>query len=158
MDQLSGSYARRAQMFTISRGQYARDHKAILKLARLSPYTKGFQDVRFIQEYYHQGWIGIAENEQGDMVGFICIRHCVKQPWTTIYYVGSIAKGAGGQLVEWAWETSPHSVLRCGVDEGNEGGRAFWHAMGFDPLGLDTFNKENNRIIQLVYRIKKEDK
>lgn len=125
------------------------DHKELLKLARQSPYTKGFADVRYVQEYYERDWILRTWN----MAAFACIRHCVRSPWTTIYYLGvapeARGKGLGAAMVREISLRTPHGELRCGVDEANLEGQAFWKAMGFRRFGLATTNKKGGRIIQL---------
>lgn len=138
---------------------YEADHKALLKLAKQSPYTVGFADVRFIQEYYSSGWIIKATLDE-ELVGFACIRHCLKRPYTTVYYLG-VAEGkrrmgVGDLIMTYIRCVTPHKELRLGVDESNKGGRDFWVRLGFKPimdvLGISpyfTVNKQGGRIFQL---------
>lgn len=136
-------------------GVYETDHKVLLKLARQSPYTKGFQDVRYVQEYYTKGHILVAE-DAGELLGFVCLRHCVRQPWTTIYYLGvrEDARGRkiGSKLTRYTADASPHAEIRLGVDESNAGGMAFWYRLGFQMTGAHTLNKRGGRIVQMVWR------
>lgn len=129
-----------------------KDHKEIIKLSKLSRFTKGFADVRYIQEYYSNGWVGKA-TVSTELVGFVCLRHCIKRPWTTIYYLGvvpSLARtGIGSRLVDWVWNTSPHPSLRLGIEATNADGLAFWTRQGFIPCEhLFTVTKNGTRIYQ----------
>lgn len=130
-------------------------HKNLLKIAGESAYTRGFADVRYVQSYYEAGWIGAATYD-GDVVGFVCIRHCIRNPWTTIYYLGITkrlrGRGLGKRLLDWVEAETPHEELRLGVDESNVGALAFWEGQGFSPLGVFTSNKAGGKIWQMAKR------
>lgn len=140
------------------------DHKGITKLSKSSPFTKGFGDIRFIQEYYTKGWV-FKCNRLGVLAGFLILRHCTRQPWTTIYYAGvdpgCRRKGIGVSLLDYVEKTTPHSQIRLGVEEINKEGILFWKANGFEELMQDgvavtTSNKAGITILQMVKRSDKE--
>lgn len=127
-------------MFPVIPGVYETDHKAICKLARLSPYSKGFCDVRFIQEYYKEGWIGVVRMgvlapSEGLIVGFICLRHCKRKPHTSVYYMGvhpgHQRKGLASLLLNWAILTSPHHLVELNSEMENVSGRRLYEKLGF---------------------------
>lgn len=123
-------------------------HKDLVRLSKTSPFTKTFCDVRYIAEYYQRGWIGVTDCGQG----FICLRHCSRSTWTTIYYVTvapeARGKGLGQQLVAWAERDSPHGELRCGVEKENIDARLFWARQGFQQHDV-TISKHGVVILQL---------
>lgn len=125
------------------------DHKPILKLSKQSPYTKTLGDVRYIQEYYAKGWMLKAE-QRGEIVAFACIRHCLRNPYTTIYYLGVTescrGKGVGRRLEMEIENNSPHEEIRLGIEEDNKQGQAFWIALGFVASGGITTAKSGKRI------------
>ena len=127
------------------------DHKQILKLSKQSPYTKTLADVRYIQEYYTNGWMFKAVKEES-IVGFACIRHCLRNPYTTIYYLGveesCRGAGLGWRLVKAVEEASPHNELRLGIEETNQEGRLFWLALGFVASGVVTTTKSGKQIYE----------
>ena len=132
------------------------DHKEILKLSRQSPYTKTFGDVRFVQEYYTKGWIFKA-SQGGKIVGFACIRHCVRSPYTTIYYLGVSdsyqGRGVGRRIEREVEKSSPHEEIRLGVEEENESGQEFWRRLGFVVSGKVTTTKSGKQIHEFVKKL-----
>lgn len=137
-------------------GRYE-EHKTLAKISRESPHTRGFCDVRYIQEYYDRGWVGVAEQKGADgrweVVGFTLVRHCLRKPWTSVYYVAVSSDlrglGIGVKLFDWVVRTTPHPTLKLGVDENNEGAKRFWTRLGFTPCSPEfTVAKAGNRIYQ----------
>ena len=136
----------------VDRGSYDPDHRTLIKLSRTSPFTRGFADIRFIQEYYAKGWVGVARLDRP--VGFVCLRHCrvARQPWTTIYEhcvePNWRGLGIGAKLLRWAMAETPHDEIRCGCESTNSDGLAFWLKQGFRAFDT-TVTKSGKTLIQL---------
>lgn len=137
------------------------DHKTLVKISRQSPYTKGFSDVRYVQEYYTNGWVGkleVAKNQSKSILGFVLVRHCKREPWTTIYYAAVAqeerGKGLGVSLLDWVERETPHQQIRLGVDEANVGAERFWLRQGFKPCDVAyRLSKHGLRINQFYKEI-----
>ena len=123
------------------------DHKEILKIARKSEFTKGFAEMRFPQEYYKKGWIGIAragDSKDGEILGFACVRHLQREPYTSFYYMGvkpeARGLGLGRDLTNWVWKYSPHREIRMVCEKKNPSLPFFLHH-GFVKTGMGTNSK-----------------
>ena len=127
-------------------GDYDQDHKRLCAIARMDSETKGFCDVYYPREYYENGWIWVAESNE-DPVGFVCIRHCVKRPYTSLYYMGvrpfTQGRGIGTQLLECVKDSSPWGVIELGCSKTNEDGLRFWQREGFEVFDQDADKKGN---------------
>lgn len=78
--------------------------------------------------------IGMAKIRR-KIVGFVCLRHCIRKPYTIIYDVGVLPeekrKGIGKALVNWAFSNSPHGAIRLNVDVRNKEAIEFYELMEF---------------------------
>jgi ribosomal protein S18 acetylase RimI-like enzyme len=112
------------------------EHKAICQLAKLSPFSRTFLDIRFIQEYYVKGEVLVAE-DRGKLVGFICVRHCVRKPHTSVYDMGVAVprQGVGAKLLEAVEKASPWKRIRLISEKANSNAGKFYTAMGFKVTG-----------------------
>lgn len=131
----------------VGAAQHDLHHREIARIARLSKFTKDFEAVRYIKDYYDKGWMAVAIH-LSEVQGFACIRHCVRQPWTTIYYLGVRTQrlGIGRELLRWVKDTSPHREIRLGVDRENDGAKSFWLATGFVSTGEETYPRAGGTI------------
>jgi ribosomal protein S18 acetylase RimI-like enzyme len=146
------------EFFKVVAADYDADHKTIVRLARQSPFTRSLS-VRYIDTYYHRGEVGKLVRYSGlsndwETVGFILVRHCVRRPYTSVYYVvvdeQHRGRGLGGRLLDWAEGQSPWTETRLGVDERNDGARRYWERLGFVPADPSvTVSKKGLRLLQL---------
>jgi ribosomal protein S18 acetylase RimI-like enzyme len=119
----------------------ASDHKAILQLAKKSPYTKDFGNHMFSGDAaYEKGWIRIvvalADNNKDQLLyAFYCVRHKVRDPETSLYFIGvdPLAKkgGFGRVLIEDIQDRSPHTRIVLNVMNDNKEALAFYERLGF---------------------------
>lgn len=115
-------------------------HSEILKLAKESKYTKDFGHMMFSgKEMYDKGWISIAlKDDDDDIVGFSCVRHKVRQPATSIYFIGVSNKvrnkGIGTKLLKQIERTTPHKVLELNCEKDNDEALSFYRKHGFDAI------------------------
>lgn len=115
------------------------EHKAIVQIARTSRYLAGFTNKIYSgPERYEAEAIGVAKIGRR-IVGFVCLRHCVRNPWTTIYDIGvhpdEKRKGVGSKLLAWAYAGSPWEKLRLNVAESNVEAITFYKLIGFIHVG-----------------------
>lgn len=121
------------------------DHKSILAIAKESPYSRDFSSIMFSSEAaYKKGWIIVAECEENGIVGFVCVRHKVQKPETTLYFLHVSKqhrrKGIGRQLLRRVLHESPHRKIVIGVMKDNEEGVEFWSREGFRVVSEDRYN------------------
>ena len=125
------------------------DHKGILRVSKQSSYTEPLSEVRYIQEYYGQGWM-LKAVRANEIVGFVCLRHCLRNPYTSIYYLGVAdgckRSGVGRRLAKYVDRASPHQEIRLGIEEMNEEAIMFWTSLGFEKLGEPKTAKTGKRI------------
>jgi ribosomal protein S18 acetylase RimI-like enzyme len=120
------------------------DHKEICEVARLSKFSKGFAGggLRYVETYYEAGWVYIVRL-RGKIVGFVCVRHCTREPHTSIYYLGVSVKrkGIGRALLMQALKDSKWKCLELVSEKENEEGFAFYKALGFKKIGEGANSK-----------------
>jgi len=112
------------------------DHEKIMKVAKQSPYTRDFSNHIFSGEaMYQKNWIKVIENIDGSIAAFYCVRHKVREPATTLYFLGVDADmrshGLGGQLVEEMKKDSPHRCIQLNVMKENNRAAEFYTRHGF---------------------------
>lgn len=114
------------------------EHKEISVVARLSPYSKGFASggLRYVDSYYEKGWVLTARAGR-KLLGFVCVRHCVNKPHTSIYYLGVAEKrkGVGTALLMEALKQSKWKCLELISEKENLEGFKFYKALGFKVIG-----------------------
>lgn len=123
------------------------DHKAIVHLARQEKCTRDFSNMIFSgPEMYENGWIRIARSKGAEhIIGFSCVRHKVREPETSLYFIGVDRmyrrQQVGTLLMNDVVDYSPHNriVLSCMKD--NDVALEFYKRHGFTVVGdaLDGF-------------------
>lgn len=123
----------------------ASDHAGILKLAKRSPYTKDFSNHMFSGDAaYEKGWIRVVvrlapNNKDQVLYGFYCVRHKVRDPETSLYFIGVAPEakrgGFGAVLIEDIKERSPHRRMILNVMNDNKEALAFYKRLGFTVGG-----------------------
>lgn len=120
------------------------DHKDISAVAKLSKFSKGFAGggLRYIESYYEAGWVYVKRT-RGKIVGFVCVRHCTREPHTSIYYLGvsEKRKGIGRALLKAALKDSKWKCLELVSEKENEEGFAFYKKLGFKVIGEGANSK-----------------
>lgn len=121
------------------------DHEAILKIARQHPCTRDFSNHMFSGEAaYEKGWIWVGEDYDGmtdEIVpwGFYCVRHKVRTPATSLYFIGVDervrGRGAGARLLAHMEEHSPHPRVELNVANMNPRALSFYLARGYVIAG-----------------------
>lgn len=119
------------------------DHKAIVQVSKRSPATRDFTNQMFSGDsMYQKGWILVAEKDE-EIVGFVCVRHKVRQPETSLYFLGVLPdwkrKGVARKLLEEIKKRSPHRKIVIGVFKDNEEALAFWKREGFTITSSDHY-------------------
>lgn len=117
------------------------DWPAIERVAKLSKYTREATGPHYLsQAALDKGWVGVI----GEPVhGFVIVRHLVRKPYTSLYYVGvdpaHQGEGSGKALVQWALDTSPHGCVRLVCDKENHAALSWYYRHGFmrDGDGAD---------------------
>lgn len=115
------------------------DHEAILKIAKQHPCTRDFSNHMFSGDAaYEKGWIWVAE-EAGELFGFYCVRHKVRTPATSLYFIGvdedTRGHGLGDQLLRHMEEHSPHPRVELNVANMNPRALSFYLARGYVIAG-----------------------
>jgi ribosomal protein S18 acetylase RimI-like enzyme len=124
------------------------DHKALVALAKTSKYTKDFSnEVMFSSEAaYAKGWIRLAENEDGEPIGFYCVRHKVRAPVTMLYFIvvhPDCRDHGVGELLMEDLEQQARAQCKVGqayaihlnVAKDNTGAIRFYERLGFNIIG-----------------------
>lgn len=116
------------------------DHKRILELAKMSPHTRDYGHMMFSgDEAYKKGWIRVFDAGRGGILGFTCVRHKVRDPETSLYFIGIHSKcqrqGMGEQLLEDLKKETPHDRIILNVMKDNKQAIQFYEKHGFTCLG-----------------------
>jgi ribosomal protein S18 acetylase RimI-like enzyme len=132
------------------------EHKEISAVAKLSKFSKGFASggLRYVDQYYEKGWVSTVRL-RSKVVGFICVRHCTREPHTSVYYLGVAEKrrGIGSALIQEAMKQSAWKCLELISEKENEEGLAFYKALGFKVIG-DGANSQDVPYWRLELRAK----
>lgn len=107
------------------------DHAELVSLARKSPYTSAFSSIMFSgAAAYKKGWIRLAEMENEGVVAMSCVRHKVREPKTSLYFliVHPMMRGLhlGSLMLHDVEEQSPHQCVQLNVNKNNSGARIFY--------------------------------
>lgn len=117
------------------------DHEAILKIARQHPCTRDFSNHMFSGEAaYEKGWVWVADaGPDTPVLGFYCVRHKVRTPATSLYFIGVHEEmrgaGLGDQLLRHMEEHSPHPRVELNVANMNPRALSFYLARGYVIAG-----------------------
>lgn len=126
------------------------DHDAIFKVAKTSKYTKDFSNrVMFSSDAaYEKGWIAVAETDEGEIIGFTCVRHKSREPKTMLYFITVRpdwgGHGIGRDLLDAVMAHSPHRVMELNVMKDNEA-LNFYLRLGFRIVG-DAMGGQAHRL------------
>lgn len=128
------------------------EHEAILKVARTSKYLGGFGNSIYSgPDRYAVGAIGIAKIGR-KVVGFVCLRHAVRKPQTTVYDIGTLPeykkKGVGKAIIDWVMEQSPWNRIVLNVDVRNKEAIDFYKKIDFKTISKGTW-KNNDKYITM---------
>lgn len=123
---------------------FAQDHARLLAIAKTHPATSAFGHIMFsAPETYAKGWIRKAVDEMGQIVGFTCVRHKVREASTSLYYIvvdpHFHRKGVGQLLLNDLIATTPHRCIKLSCEIKNSQALAFYAKNGFtvdDTLAL----------------------
>lgn len=115
------------------------DHGELVKLAKTHPATRDFSNHMFSGEAaYKKGWIRVWE-EDGKIVGMTCVRHKVRAPETSLYYIvvhpSYRSSGIGDLLIKDLMKQCPNPRIVLNVLKDNEGARRFYDRLGFSEEG-----------------------
>lgn len=121
------------------------DHPALLALAKQHRCTRDFSNHMFSgPAAYEKGWIWIGEDydQMADAIrpwGFYCVRHKVRTPATSLYFIGvdqaMRGRGIGGRLLAHMEEHSPHPRVELNVANDNPDALRFYLARGYVIAG-----------------------
>lgn len=114
------------------------EHKKIVQVSKQSKFTRDFTNQIFSgEEMYLRSWITIAEHRE--ILGFYCVRHKIKEPVTSLYFIGVDRNqkgiGVGFKLLEHMKVNSPHKVIELNCIKENEEALIFYDRNGFKIIG-----------------------
>ena len=119
------------------------EHKDILAIAKQHRCTKDFGSHMFSPpSAYEKGWIRAAVDwctHGKPIIGFVCVRHKVRDPETSLYFMGvhedHKRKGVAQALLEDIKTRCPNPRIVLNVDKQNQPALDFWKAQGFVVTG-----------------------
>jgi len=123
----------------IRKASFKRDHAAMMKIARTSKYTSDFSNHIFSGEaMYRKNWIRYCTRPLGKgnvKVGFYCVRHKVRAPETTLYFItvlpGWQGFGIGQELMRDLQAQCPNPRIILNVAKTNKLAIKFYQELGF---------------------------
>ena len=130
-----------------------RDHDEILAIAKQSKFTRDYGHMMFSDEaMYEKGWIRMMMIN-GQIVGFTCVRHKVREPKTKLYFI-AVRDGwknarLGEALMEDLALNTPHKLIELDVDKKNEKVLPFYYRLGYELL-------HDQAIKGTAYRLEKD--
>lgn len=123
------------------------EHLRVVEIAKAFKVTSGFTHMMFSgKPAYEKGWIRVFDEGGGSpgqrgagFLGFTCVRHKVREPVTSLYYIAVHPKccrtGIGLLLLEDLKKQSPHKVVVLNVTKDNEAAINFYLKHGFVKNG-----------------------
>jgi ribosomal protein S18 acetylase RimI-like enzyme len=114
------------------------DWPAITAIAKTSAYTKGVTNPRVVAaDTIERGEMAVCEAD-GQVVGFVAVRHLVRHPWTKLHYIGVQpefrSRGVGEYLEKWAMRTSPHKCIRLLCEVENKPAHKWYRRLGYEVV------------------------
>ncbi len=118
----------------------AQDHDTLVKIARKSCYISAFGSIMFSSDQaYEKGWIRLAEDADGNILGFTCVRHKSRTPETMLYFImidpEVESQGVGQALMRDLETQTPHRPYALKVELRNERAIAFYERLGYVATG-----------------------
>lgn len=90
-------------------------------------------------EAYSKGWIRVFDGGRSGLLGFTCVRHKVRQPETSLYFIGVHPNckhtGIGTRLLEDLKLQCPNKKIILNVMKGNNEALRFYEKHGFVQVG-----------------------
>lgn len=124
------------------------DHADIMKIAKQTPYTRDFSNHMFSNPVaYQREWIWVAHRRLGctDVIGFFCVRHKVRSPATSLYFIGVDQQfrrgGVATALLKKLIELSPSGCVQLNCMKDNEPALRFYARHGFRIVGESLAGK-----------------
>ena len=117
------------------------DHEVLLAIAKSHKATRDFGHIMFSGEQaYQKGWIRLATlRDDTSVVGFTCVRHKVREPKTSLYYIvvapSARRSGIGTELLADLKTSSPHRCIELSCMKDNQHALAFYAKHGFQTTG-----------------------
>lgn len=123
------------------------DKDGIIRVAKMNKYTKGVSNPMFMNDAsFDKGWVGVVRTKSGTVCGFTVVRHLVRYPYTSLYYVGVApghqGHGVGLSLVRWVMKHSPHGCIRLICEQENTDSVDWYKRHGFRVIE-EGANKAN---------------
>lgn len=115
------------------------DHADLLAIAKQHRCTRDFSNHMFSGvPAYEKGWIWVGMGPHGPL-GFYCVRHKVRTPSTSLYFIGVDrafrGRGLGDRLLAHMEEHSPHPRVELNVANDNPDALRFYLARGYVIAG-----------------------
>lgn len=116
------------------------DRDDIMRVARQHPATSGFGNIMFSSAaHFGKGWIRKAVFRGESIIGFTCVRHKVREPVTSLYFIGvdkqHYRNGVGQLLLDDLLAQSPHKCIELNCLKTNAQALAFYEKNGFKQIG-----------------------
>lgn len=123
----------------VRRAKTEKQVSIVKDLAALDKHTRGATSPMNLNDNaIEKGWV-VLGYEGKRAVGFMVVRHCVREPHTSLYYIGihpdHKGKGYGEDMVWWLLDDSPHRRIRLVCEVDNEAANAFYKRIGFEHQG-----------------------
>jgi len=118
---------------------------------RCGRFVSTYRSIRDLRSYYDRQGVLVALLDDVP-VGFVVLRHGIRNQWTTIHEVGVVPQarrqGIASRIIDAVLAGSPHSRVRLVCDARNVDALAFYESRGFRRLGIRV-NKAGEPIIDM---------
>lgn len=136
------------------RAAWPGDAAAVREVVRAcGRFVRTYSGIRNLDQLYARGHVYIAHDwNAGRIAGFAVCPHLIRKNWSSVYEIGVHPDyqraGIGRDMITYLLGVSPHRRLRLVCDERNDGGLAFYQAVGFRELGRRQ-NRSGETIVDL---------